>query len=105
MAFTDKRQELHQILIELLGSDHVYYQPPASRRLDYPCVIYKRQDGDTRFADNKAYTYNTRYQILYIDQNPDSDFHIRLIQRLPKCVYDRHYTADNLNHEAFNLYY
>ncbi len=105
MAFTDRRLELHQILVELLGSDRVYFQPPESRKLEYPCVIYSRQNGDTRFADNTAYLYSTRYQIIYIDRNPDSDFHIRLIQKLPKCVYDRHYTADNLNHEVFNLYF
>lgn len=105
MAFTDRRPQLHQILEELLGSENVYFQPPESRRLTYPCVVYSRENGDIQFADNRAYTYEMRYQITYIDEDPDSDFHIRLISRFPKCTYDRHYTADNLNHEVFNLYY
>lgn len=105
MAFTDKRPELDQILKELLGSENVYFQPPESRRLSYPCVIYSRTNADVQFADNKSYTFSYRYQIIYIDQYPDSDFPVRLIKRLPKCTYDRHYTADNLNHEVFNLYF
>lgn len=105
MAFIEKRKELDRILIEVLGSKNVYFQPPENRKLSYPCVIYSRSNGDVEFADNKAYMFNHRYQVIYIDPDPESDFPTRLIERLPKCVYDRHYTADNLNHEVFNLYY
>ena len=105
MAFVNNREDLHEILKELLGSNNVYFQPPESRKLDYPCVIYNRENGDSQFADNKTYTFSYRYQIIYIDRDPDSDFPIRLIERLPKCIYDRHFTSDNLNHEVFNLYY
>ena len=105
MAFTDKRLELHQILTEVLGSDEVHFQAPTNRRLTYPCIIYRIENGDSRFADNKAYMYSTRYQITYIDREPDSDFAVRLIKRLPKCVYDQRYEIDNLYHDVLNLYY
>lgn len=105
MAFVNKRLELHRILKELLDSDNVYFQPPESVKLKYPCVIYSRENGDSQFADNKTYVFFYRYQIIYIDRNPDSDFPTRLLSTFPKCTYDRHYTADNLNHEVFNLYY
>lgn len=32
---------------------NVYFQPPESVKLLYPCIVYKRSAGDTRFADNK----------------------------------------------------
>lgn len=105
MPTMNKRLELQSILEEVLGSDHVFFQPPESIRLTYPCVIYHRESGSSRFADNKMYSFEYRYQIIYIDRNPDSDFPIRLLERLPKCRYDRHYAVDNLNHEAFTLYF
>lgn len=105
MAFANNRLELHDILCDLLGSDHVYFQPPESVRLSYPCIIYSRENGDSQFADNTTYAFSYRYQLIYIDRNPDSDFPVRLLSKLPKCVYDRHFTADNLNHEVFKLYY
>lgn len=102
---TDKRLELHQILSEVLGSTRVYFQPPENIKINYPCVIYARNYANARHADNNTYSFRYRYQITYIDREPDSDFPERLIQRLPMCVYDRSYTADNLNHEVLNVYY
>ena len=45
-----------------------------------------------------------RYQVTVIYKNPDSDLPHRLAM-LPMCTHDRHFTADNLNHDIFNLYY
>ena len=105
MAFESKRLRLQEILTDLLGSEHVYYQPPESLRLSYPCVVYSRQTGDSQYADNMNYKFFYRYQIIYIDRDPDSDFPAKMLKRFPMCVYDNHYVADNLNHEVFNLYF
>lgn len=101
----DKRIELDNILREVLGSNNVYFQPPENTRISYPCVIYNRDYSDTARADNLAYLFRYRYQLMYIDQDPDSDFVERLIQQLPMCSFERHFTADNLNHEVLNVYY
>ena len=39
-----------------------------------------------------------------VDKNPDSKF-VEDISKLPMCRFDRHYTADNLNHDIFVLYF
>lgn len=100
----NNRVELHNLLKEILGSDNVYFSPPATVKMKYPCIVYHRNTGDTLFAGNKGYRYTARYQVTYIDSNPDNDICDKLVL-LPMCVYDRHYTADNLNHDVFNLYY
>lgn len=99
-----KRLTLHNKLVAILGSDHVYFQPGPSITLKYPCIIYKRSTGDTKFADNKGYRFTKKYQITIIDEDPDSGL-IDEMAKLPMCVFDRHYTADNLNHDVFNLYF
>ena len=35
---------LHDELITLLGSSNVYFQPPTSIKMNYPCIIYKLDD-------------------------------------------------------------
>lgn len=99
-----KRLLLHDCLKKIVGSDNVYFQPPASITMKYPCIVYKRSTGDTSFADNNAYLFTKRYQITVIDQDPDSEI-VDKVAMMPMCTYDRHYTVDNLNHDIFNLYF
>ena len=100
-----RRLELHEKLIDILGSRNVYFQPPSNVQMKYPCIVYQRSTGDTQFADNVGYKFTKRYQIILIDKNPDNNEVINKLTMLPMCTYDRHYTADNLNHDTFNLYY
>ena len=96
----DRRLKLHQILVDILGSNHVYFQPPASVKLVYPCIIYQYETGDTQFADDQAYIFVRKYQIQVIDPNPDTEIPDKIAQ-LPRCLNDRNYTADNLNHYTY----
>ena len=47
------RHELHDELKELLGTNRCYFQPPESIKLEYPCIIYKRDPSDILRADNQ----------------------------------------------------
>lgn len=99
-----RRIELHEILENLLGSDHVYFQPPATLKMKYDCIVYERSKIDARYADNNPYSLHDRYQITVIYKNPDCDLPHQ-IAMLPMCSHDRHFTADNLNHDVFTLYF
>lgn len=98
------RLELHEVLCELLGSRNVYYQPPASVKMQYPAIVYSRSDIDNEFANNRVYMQSLRYEVIVIDKNPDSE-HVMAVSRLPMCSFDRHYESDNLNHDVFTLYF
>lgn len=99
------RLELHNELCGLLGSDHVYFQPPSSVRLVYPCIIYHLSNIQDRRADDMAYTLTNAYEVMYIDKNPDNTMKTQMIEHFQKCRFNRFYTADNLNHYVFVLYY
>lgn len=99
-----KRLELHEQLVDILGSRNVYFQPKENVTLSYPCIVYKRDYADTKFADNNVYLRKKRYQVTVIDRDPDSDIPEKVAQ-LPMCLFDRFYVADNLNHDIYNLYY
>lgn len=98
------RLELQALLVSLLGSNNVYFQPPPSLNMSYPCIVYKRDYQDSDFANNKPYKHKKRYLVTVIDRDPDSDIPDK-VRELPMCVYDRFYTADNLNHDVFNLFF
>lgn len=100
----DRRLELQAMLESLVGNDNVYFQPPPTLTMSYPCIVYNRDNSWVEFADNKPYSLKKRYMVTVIDRNPDSDIPDK-VQKLPLCSMSRHYTADNLNHDVFNLYF
>jgi hypothetical protein len=98
------RSDLQSLLSEILGSDNVYFQPPATIKLKYPCIIYKRDLSQTNFADNSPYLNMKRYQVTVIDTDPDSMIPDK-VGALPLCLFIRFYTADNLNPDVFNIFF
>lgn len=98
------RIDLQKVLEGILGSRNVYFQPPASVRMSYPAIVYSRSDIENRFANNNVYKQFIAYEVTVIDKNPDSEI-VAKISQLPYCSFNRHYEADNLNHDVFTLYY
>ena len=99
-----KRYELQDFLKELLGSNSVYYQPPATIKMSYPCIVYSLDTFYVTNANNAMYNYKSRYQLTYIDKNPDSEFPLKL-EALPYAHMDSTFTTEGLNHFVFTLYH
>ena len=98
------RLSLQSLLETILGTRNVYFQPPPSLMMSYPCIVYSRNDIVTKFGDNIPYVREKEYQVTVIDTNPDSLIPDK-VGALPKCIFSRHYTAEGLNHDVFNLSY
>jgi hypothetical protein len=96
------RLQLHNVLKAI--TPNVYFQPPSNVQMQYPCITYKRDFAETEFADNIPYGYTKRYMITVIDQNPDGTIPDE-IAKLPMCTFNRFYTADNLNHDVFQIFF
>lgn len=101
----DRRIELHEKLCDILGSRYVYFQPPESVKLHYPCIIYSLSNMNLVRADNKLYLHKNRYMVMVVDEDPDSTIHEDILEGFQYCSFDRAYTADNLNHRVLTLYY
>ena len=99
-----KRLDLHALLKILLGSDNVYFQPPSTCKMKYPCIVYTRYYGKTLFANDNPYLIGVGYQVTIIVEDPDSEIPAK-VAKLPMCLFNRKFTADNLNHDIYNLYY
>lgn len=98
------RTDLHKILVNLLGSENVYYNPPTSKSMSYPAIRYSKETIDSTYANDTKYLNKTRYNIIVISKLPDNPV-IEKLMKLPYCSYDRPYVADNLYHDSLTLYY
>lgn len=99
-----RRLELQTLLESIIGSKNVYFQPPPSIQMSYPCITYKRDDVDTKHANNLPYSQKKRYMVTVIDRNPDSLIPDK-VGKLPLCSFSRHFATDNLNHDVYSLYF
>ena len=104
------RLDLHEEFIDILETkgesvSRVYFQPPSSVKLQYPCIVYHVGGFNTLHANDRNYKNTTRYTVTVIDANPDSDIPLSILTRFPMCSFDRAYPSDNLNHTVFTLYY
>lgn len=98
------RLELQAALTTILGTDQVYFQPPPTLKMVYPAIVYQRDYELVNHADDIPYKKRMRYQVTVIDPDPDSSIPAKIAD-LPLCVYDRFYTADNLNHDVYKLFF
>lgn len=106
------RVDFHQVLVEApglatdpqIGGPAVYFQPPPTVQMVYPCIVYEIDGEHGIHADDKPYVNRRRYAVTVIDPNPDSDIP-DYIRHLESARFERFYTSDNLNHTVYAIYY
>lgn len=104
MTVPDRRLEFQELLEAILGTDKVYFQPPESTTMVYPCIVYERDNTEVKRADNIGYNFHQRYQVTYIAREPDSEL-IETLSVLPMSSFNRHYATSGLNHDVFSIHY
>lgn len=104
MVLEQRRLKLHKFLCELIGSKNCYYSPPSGIHMKYPCIVYDLSSPDVIHADNIPYLTSLQWTITVIDENPDSKIS-DLFFNMRECRFDRKFTADDLNHFVYSLYF
>lgn len=99
----DNRDKLQHDLEAIIGEGNVYFQPPESIKLSYPCIVYERNDIGKFTANDKLYMKNESYIATLITKDPDDSL-IDSILELDYCSFNRHFVIDNLIHEVFTIY-
>lgn len=98
------RVELDRILRSTLGTTNVYFDPPESFKLKYPCIVYRLESNFERFADDTQYGRMKRYSLIYITKDADDPM-VDSLDDLKYCRMSRAYTSDGLFHNAFEIYF
>lgn len=100
----ERRIALHNQLVQILGSDNVYFQPPESLKMTYPAIVYERYDLPVLNADNEKYLRSAKYRVTVIDQSPDSSV-VDELSKLKFAKFNRHFATNGLNHDVFLVYW
>lgn len=99
MASRLKLQALFKTLV-----NNVYFQPPESIKLQYPCIIYHMTAPNTKHADDGLYNLTKHYQATLIHKNPDNDI-VDKMTELSYCRMAQSFCKDNLYHYVFDIYF
>lgn len=99
------RLSLQQNLEALIGNNHVYYQPPETLKITYPCIVYKRQVGKTDYADDRTYNHTRSYEINYITRNPDDPLIDTILFSFSSIRLANRYCTGGLYHNVYVIYY
>lgn len=99
------RLNLHEEFRKLLQSNFVYFDPPETVKMGYPCIRYVKGSPDIRRANNRLYKGTEQYTVTVIDKDPDSTIADKLLEHFQMCRIDRRYKADGLNHTVLTIYY
>lgn len=101
----DNRLKLQEKLESIIGNKNVYFQPPSSFQLSYPCIIYKIGNGKAMYANNMVYNYTHKYDITFISKTPTNSIIDKFLNKFQMCSINTTYISDNLNHYSFTLYF
>ena len=99
------RLQLQGKLESLLGSENVYFQPPETIKLRYPCIVYSLDPTYTRHADNRNYIITNRYHIKHIYKSLSKSLKDQFLTEFMMISHDNRMIADGMYNDDFTLYY
>ena len=104
MTRKDRRAKLSAKLHEMFPTGvSIEFEPPESKKLTYPALLYYRMRTNTVKADNRKYMVYDRYQITYIHKERD-DENVDKILELPYCEHDNEFTKNDMHHDIFTIF-
>lgn len=87
--------------LELICGANVYFQPPETLTLKYPCAIYQIADAPSVYADGIKYNQAIRFQITYVTKKAMDDA-VEKMLRNPFFNFQRFFASAGLNHYVFS---
>ena len=99
------RVELQNRLEAFLGSENVYFQPPETMKLNYPCIVYELAAKNVPRANDDIYQIHNRYTVTFIGLSADTDLLDRALHEFQYCSFDRRFVSANMYHDVFTIYY
>jgi hypothetical protein len=97
IAFRDRLEEVSEI-------STLYFQPPESVKMKYPCIVYSMADVKIQKADNRPYLAHNQYTVTVITKDPDSDVYLKILNGFDHASFDRSFKTDNLNHFVLTIF-
>lgn len=82
---------------------NIYYRKP-SNNMHYPAIKYNLSKDSARYANNGKYIHYNRYEVIVIDEDPDSLLK-EAVDLIPFATLDRTYETEGLNHFVYTIFF
>lgn len=96
--------QIQQKFETFLGSRNVYFQPPTDLNMNYPAIVYKLSNIDSKRADNRNYKLTDVFQVILIVYDPDDERIHSILEEFDNCRFVTSYEKDGLRHYVYNIY-
>lgn len=95
---------IYDLLVEVLGSENVYYHPDENTKMVYDAIVYHLSDLNTQHAGDLPYKINQVYTVTLITRDPTNPI-VHKLARLRTSRFDRTFPQDGLYHTVFTITY
>lgn len=99
----ERRKQLQRELESL--TPNVYFQPPATIKMIYPCVVYHLVTHETTYANDDRYSDRLQCNLTVIDRSPDSELLYSVLNKFKYCTLTSTAVVDNINNFYLRLYF
>lgn len=96
--------DLHDVLKNLMPGIPIYFQPPESIRMQYPCLIYTIDGTNSVHADNIKYADTRIYQLILVQRQPDT-YLLDVVNSLQMCEHTGRLVVGGLYQDQFRLFF
>ena len=105
---TKDRISFRNELVKHLPKDakkNIYFDPPETTKLSYPCIIYHEQPPSVKGANNSHYVTHTAYRVTVIDKDPERQIAKEIDQTFKHSRIITYFTTQGLRHSVIEIFW
>lgn len=100
-----KRVDIQEKFKFLLGSNNVYYQPPANLKMKYPAIVYSLDGLDVKHFDNTRLINKTCFSVTHIYRNENENLVETMLKNFEYISFDNRSIVDGIYNDHFTIYW
>ena len=97
------REDLQKKLVEIIGNNNVYFQPPSNIQMKYPAIRYQLDSIELQRADNLNYSKFRSYAITHIYKSLSNELTDKMINSFQSIRFVSRMYVDGLYNDRYEL--
>ena len=100
-----KRVDIQEKFKFLLGSNNVYYQPPANLKMKYPAIVYSLDGLDVKRFDNTRLINKNCFSVTHIYRNESENLVETMLTNFEYISFDNRSIVDGIYNDHYTIYW
>ena len=98
-----KRVDIQEKFKFLLGSNNVYYQPPANLKMKYPAIVYSLDGLDVKRFDNARLINKNCFSVTHIYRNESENLVETMLKNFEYISFDNRSIVDGIYNDHYTI--